>query len=407
MINVPEAVRLDRRRVMAGSLASGMGLGLGGCTTVGSARSAAPNPALYGTEGLRPIRAAPDRIFDITVCLRPFRAAGPRMDVEQVGGKTVFHHYGHGGSGWSLSWGSGTLVVQKAMASSPTEIAIIGCGAIGLTTAILAQRAGAKVTIYARDMLPQTRSARATGSWTPDSRIGLLSAAGPGFGALWEQMARTSFKYYRTYLGLPGDPVEWSDRYTLSDQEIHFPRHAGGLNQMLDFAEYNERIQDLTPRAQLMPAGSTPFDAPFVYRSESLQFNIAAYGHTLLQDFFAAGGQFVRTEFNTPADLAKIREKVVIDCPGYGARSLWKDESVVPVRGQIAWLIPQPECRYGVYYKDVSVLSRRDGIVVQAVGGGDMKGYGIDKEVPDLDEMRRSVATIVELFSRWRQPRLG
>ena len=28
---------------------------------------------------------------------------------------------------------------------------------------------GAQVAIYARDMLPDTRSARATGSWTPDS----------------------------------------------------------------------------------------------------------------------------------------------------------------------------------------------------------------------------------------------
>ena len=33
----------------------------------------------------------------------------------------------------------------------------------------------------------------------------------------------------------------------------------------------------------------------------------------------------------------------MINCPGYGARALWKDESIIPVRGQIAWLIPQRE----------------------------------------------------------------
>ena len=143
---------------------------------------------------LVPIRASVDRIFDITVCLRPFRAQGPRLDAEQVGDTLVVHNYGHGGSGWSLSWGSGTIAVQKAMAGSPREIAVIGCGALGLTSAILAQSAGAQVTIYAKDLLPDTRSSRATGVWSPDSRIAASDKVAPGFPALWEQMARTSFK---------------------------------------------------------------------------------------------------------------------------------------------------------------------------------------------------------------------
>ena len=162
-----------------------------------------------------PVHAQSDRLFDITVCLRPFRAQGPRLDTEQVGDTLVVHNYGHGGSGWSLSWGSGTMAVRKAMANSPKEIAVVGCGAIGLSSAILAQEAGAKVTIYARDMLPDARSARATGSWTPDSRIALTSAAGPQFAVLWEEMARISYKRFRRYLGLADSPVEWTDRYFL------------------------------------------------------------------------------------------------------------------------------------------------------------------------------------------------
>jgi len=60
---------------------------------------------------------------------------------------------------------------------------------------------------------------------------------------------------------------------------------------------------------------------------------------------------------------------------GYGARALWKDESIVPVRGQIAWLVPQPEVNYGVSYKNVDILARRDGIVVLDMGKGEMEGY--------------------------------
>ena len=104
------------------------------------------------------LRASPDRITDITVCTRPFRAQGPRLDVEQIGQKTVVHNYGHGGSGWSLSWGSSAIAAQKAMAAGKRDIAVVGCGALGLTSALLLQRAGARVTIYAKDLPPNVRS---------------------------------------------------------------------------------------------------------------------------------------------------------------------------------------------------------------------------------------------------------
>src|ERR1035438_1060866 len=103
---------------------------LSGCAP--KVRRAATPPALPPYDvlpKLMPIRAHVDRIFRVTVCLRPFRAAGPRLDVERVGDKTVVHNYGHGGSGWSLSWGSGSIAVEKAMAAAMTvgerDVAVI------------------------------------------------------------------------------------------------------------------------------------------------------------------------------------------------------------------------------------------------------------------------------------------
>lgn len=347
---------------------------------------------------LAPIRAHKDRLFDITVCLRPFRAAGPRLDTEVIGDALVVHNYGHGGSGWSLSWGSGTVALQKAMERSPREIAVIGCGALGLTSAILAQRAGAAVTIYCKDLVQQARSARATGSWTPDSRIALTSAAGPAFATLWEEMARTSWKTYRDYLGLPGDVVEFKDRYALYDgpPPARFTEPAGSL----DFASYGEHIADLTPRSVLLSGRDAPFPVAFARRSSALQFNIHAYADKLLTDFRAAGGKIVMREFHAPGEFAQLPQKVVINCTGFGARALMRDDSIVPVRGQIGWLIPQPEVNYGLYYRDVSVVSRSDGIVVQWIAGGDMFGYGDDHEVIDRAEAERGVAVLEELYSR-------
>ncbi len=383
---------LDRRRLIKGS-ASLAALGLAGCATGRIER-----PVVIP---LAPIRASVNRLFDITVCLRPFRAQGPRLDTEQVGSKLVVHNYGHGGSGWSLSWGSAAVAVGQAMQASPKEIAVIGCGALGLTSAITAQQAGAAVTIYARDLLPETRSARATGSWTPSSRIALESAASKDFPVLWEKMARISFHTYRRYLGMPGNPVEWSDRYNVFDES---PAERAKLRPAdpLGFADYQDRIADIMPPGEDLPQGATPFQFPYVRRSSLMQFNIADYAHTLMSDFFAAGGKFVRAEFGALGDVSRLKEKVVINCTGYGARELCKDESIVPVRGQIGWLIPQPEVNYGVYYQGVFVLPRRDGIVVQRLDGGDMRGYGDANETVDRAESEEAVKRVAELYQRFK-----
>jgi len=390
---------LSRRALLlsAGSLA--------GCTVVPGYRG---GTAPEATPALVPIRAQTDRIFDIAVCLRPFRAAGPRLDVERVGDILVVHNYGHGGSGWSLSWGSSAMAVGKAMATSPREVAVIGCGVLGLTSAILAQRAGAKVTIYARDVLPQTPSARATGAWTPDSRIALADAAPPDFASRWEEMARTAFKMHRAYLGLPGDPVEWTDFYSVAAEDE--PEDSSPApRQDLEFAEYRRSIADLIPRARRLSSDTAPFRASAVYRSENMIFNISDYGHTLLNDFFIAGGEFKYASFQAPSEIAGLGKSVAINCTGYGARALWKDETITPVRGQIARLIPQPGVHYGLSYRHVYVVPRRDGIVVQDLEGGDMKGFGDADEAVDRAEADRAVTTLAELFSpaRWRSAAPG
>jgi glycine/D-amino acid oxidase-like deaminating enzyme len=347
-----------------------------------------------------PIRAQVDRIFRVTVCLRPFRAAGPRLDVERIGEKTVVHNYGHGGSGWSLSWGSSSIAVEKALATGERDVAVIGCGALGLTSAILLQRAGAKVTIYAKERPPDVRSARATGTWSPDSRIALTNSASPDFPALWEKMCRYSFHTYQSYLGTAGNPVEWTDRYMLSDMsptEMEPNRHS---HETLDFAHYEHRVADLTPHNQALQPGSHPFPTRYAWRTSSLTFNIAGYTRQLVTDFLVEGGTIKRAEFHSPSELNQVAQRVVINATGYGARALWKDESIVPVRGQLAWLIPQPEVNYGVFYKNVGVLARRDGIVVQDVGKGDMEGYNDSNEEPNRAAAESAVQVVRELYAR-------
>jgi glycine/D-amino acid oxidase-like deaminating enzyme len=119
-----------------------------------------------------------------------------------------------------------------------------------------------------------------------------------------------------------------------------------------------------------------------------------------MNDFQIAGGRIETAEFHAPAELARLPQRVVVNCTGYGARALWSDESVVPVRGQIGWLIPQEGVHYGLYYKDIGVLARRDGIVVQGNITDDLYGYNNADETPNRAESEAALRTLTELYSR-------
>lgn len=401
--------RFNRRDLLKGSLA------LGGLASSGGILAQAAGP---GRPRLVPLRVGPGELIDVKSCIRPFRPFGPRLDAEQIGDTLVIHNYGHGGSGWSLSWGSAEIAVGKAMSVLPKEIAVIGCGIIGLTSAVAAQRAGAKVTIYARDMIFRTRSFRANGSWTPDSRIALAEPAGPEFARLWEQMARISWSSWRTYLGMPERPVEFGDQYYLSDTTAERrPRERldpakgtfatmGMPQQSAEFGHYADSIKDIVPQSVVLAPEENPFPAPFARRATVMHFNFAAFGRLLLQEFFEAGGTFENRTFHSPEDIKALKQKVVINCPGYAGRDLWRDKTIIPVRGQTGWLAPQPDARYGVSYRHCSLLSKSDGVMVMSQPEsdlGDMYLLGDSSELPDRGLIEQGLEEISPLFEAMRR----
>lgn len=389
----PQA-NLARREMLRGGAALGAVGALSACTGAGKVASAGPASR---RPYLTPMRVTPDQLIDMKCCIRPVRAAGPNLGTQMIGDTLVVHNYGHGGSGWSLSWGSAEVAVGKALSVLPGGIAVVGCGIIGLTTAVVAQRAGLKVTIYTRDVIQRTRSFRAHGSFTPDSRVALSAPAGAGFGDLWEQMTRLSWKGFRSMLGLPGDPVVFQDAFALSDappvKKHHDPDPAikgawepGGLPlQESEWAHFMDRIKDLVPDPVMLPTAENPFPVAYTRRSSEMHFNFPSYAHHLLTEFYQRGGLMVMRDFNDPSQYGQLKEKVVINATGYAARDLWRDRTIFPVRGQTGWLVPQHDASYSLRYKNASLMAKNDGIVVMnnPIDLGEMFGVGDSMEWPD------------------------
>jgi hypothetical protein len=186
--------------------------------------------------------------------------------------------------------------------------------------------------------------------------------------------------------------VAWTDQYILSNTSADDPSGSPG------FADFRAGLYDIQPPSRIISARGFP--TAFARRLRVMMFNLTDYGRTLMTEFTAAGGKFQHMELHEPRDLTGLKEKVVINCPGYGARALWGDATVTPVRGQIVWLVPQPEVTYSLLYRDVIMLSRRDGIAIQAVGGN-WRGFYETNEAPDRVAAETAINTIAELCAKF------
>ncbi|MDQ8181292.1 FAD-dependent oxidoreductase [Pelagicoccus sp. SDUM812005] len=361
----------------------GLGLGVSGRFANAADLSEAPSSARphtsYPQYGKIPlVRASQDRIVKETVGLRPFRESGPNLGHEKIGDKSVFHNYGHGGSGWSLSWGTSAQVTHEALSTGAESFAVVGCGAIGLTSAILLQRAGKSVTIYAKDRHPNITSSVATGVWSPDSRICLKQHATDAFATWWNDTCRHSFKSYQTFLGLPGSPIEWVDSYAVSNTPWDAERPKVPNDTQPEYGHFRDHVQDLTPRFVDLDKSANPFREPYAKKGSRMIFNISAYHQTLLREFTSLGGRIESRDFQSPAQFKKLPEPVIVNATGLGSKTLFGDTQMHPVRGQLTVLIPQPELNYSFSNNDAYVIPRRDGVVIGSNQNGIIDSTDLD-----------------------------
>jgi glycine/D-amino acid oxidase-like deaminating enzyme len=117
------------------------------------------------------------------------------------------------------------------------------------------------------------------------------------------------------------------------------------------------------------------------------------YLRALIRDFRHAGGRIHIREFRAAAELTVLPEPVIVNCTGLGARQLFGDEQLIPIKGQLTFLLPQPEVTYVVIGDGLYMFPRRDGILL----GGTFVRHDWTLD-PDPAAKERILAGHAELF---------
>jgi D-amino-acid oxidase len=371
-------LRVDRRELLK---LAGIGAlsGLGGrCAARGRPVTSLPTARRFAR-----VDVAWDRVIRTVVGLRPFRPSGFVVRGEKLGPKTVIHNYGHGGAGITLSWGTAHLAVEEGAKTGAASAAVLGCGAVGLATARVLQRRGVDVTIYARDLPPRTTSNIAGGQWSPFS-VSDHDRETPQFQDQLARAARLAHRYYQDMVG-PYYGVRWIENYVASST----PQRA---------AEYGGALADLYAASKALSPAEHAFDVPHVRRFTTMLIEPPVYLNAVLRDFLLQGGKLVVREFADRNALLELREPVLYNCTGIGARALFGDEELTPIRGQLVVLLPQPEIDYitladgGLY-----MFPRGDGILLG--GTFDRGEWSLDV---DEAARKRVVEGHMEFFRRMR-----
>jgi glycine/D-amino acid oxidase-like deaminating enzyme len=333
---------------------------------------------------LPPVHVAEDRVIRTVVGLRPHRPSGFRVEREQVGDTVVVHNYGHGGGGITLSWGTAKLATDLGLKGHTGSVAVLGCGVIGLTTARMAQDAGYAVTIYTKAMPPDTTSNIAGGQWYPAT----VYDDGKVTERFTDQFLAAAKYAYERYQ-ITTDPrygVRWMRNYSISRTPISLKRGA-------DRPRIVSGLEPFLPERRLLKQEENPFRIGYASQYDGMIMEPPMLLNALITDFRIAGGKVVGRELKSTAEVQALKEKLVFNCTGLGAKALFDDKELVPVRGQLTFLLPQPEVTYATTFEDTYMFSRRDGVLL----GGTHEEGNWSLEV-DQATVKEKLAAHAELF---------
>ncbi|KAJ2713010.1 hypothetical protein H4R19_002465 [Coemansia spiralis] len=273
------------------------------------------------------------------------------------------------------------------------SVVVVGCGVVGLTTALSLQRSGRySVTVVARetpsatsDVSQKWASPYAGANWRPYAPLGDVV-----------QRAAEEATYFRLRDIAATQPAAGVKVVTMRDFGVS---PGEGIPS---FFSYVHNVRDI-PRAEW------PEHAHFGYAYDSLVVDVPRYLLWLRQEFCALGGVIRCAELAHICDAptaAGVPAVAVVNCTGLGSQALGvNDATMFPTRGQTL-LVRAPAVEYTTTApgsrsdKATYVIPRGDGTAV--IGGVFEQGRTDPRGDPQTTEeiLRNCIALCPQLLGR-------
>lgn len=188
------------------------------------------------------------------------------------------------------------------------SVTVVGCGIVGLTSALILQEKGFQVRIIAKEKFDKTLSSKVSAIWFP-FEIQPKEKAN-----YWADLA---YRKYETDL-VEGNGISFIPFMTSYNAESN----TDWTKQLPLKKVRNAEKHELPKGIENAFISIVPLAEPLLY----LPY--------LFEKFIKNGGSFQLKEISSVEELASLDE-LVINCTGLGAKKLCNDEDLQPMRGQI------------------------------------------------------------------------
>lgn len=271
---------------------------------------------------ITPPKLESEHMSNRILCSRPYRLAGPFMQIAHLPTKIVAHNYGHAGSGWALGPGSVHEVITqlektllKEHIKKDEPIAIIGAGIIGLLSAHFLVNKGYKAIHLYAESYTNLASHQAGAQLS----IGTI----PVKGLQGNQIICYSYEFYQ------------------SIKDGKHPSIKKGVYQMpIYFTSRNESGYEAFVGKLFQPAKDVILDFGNGTQRKMVVYDDGVYINPYeimeaLKLTLEANVTFIHAKINQWNELS---EKIIVNCAGLGAKDLVPDSSISPVQGHLIML---------------------------------------------------------------------